>query len=196
MIEVTALNAVLDKDIDKAGRQDPYLRASLDLNVEESYKETQVHEDGGKLPEWNRTLELDYNGQQKLFIEILDKEKGVDGIIGGTTIPLLELFESEKGVVRGEFQLFDHKGESTGIVYLVIKLVGFDNSSEYVPDNAVPYAVENNEDQISRLHKLHKKELGADIFTGLLALGAAGAGGFLAKQAYDAHKAQEEEEEQ
>ncbi|CAO3635743.1 unnamed protein product [Cunninghamella echinulata] len=166
-IIVTAVSARFEKDGELIGKQDPYLQASLDLNVKESYRKTYVAKNSGTEPEWNQTLEFNYNGENEIYVEILDNEKGVDGVIGYTTIPLKNIINSDNAVVNGQFPLFDYKGENTGVVVLVIKARGFENSSDVVPEYTTSGDAYLNEDQQTRAKKIHNKELAGDVASGL-----------------------------
>ncbi|CAO3636805.1 unnamed protein product [Cunninghamella blakesleeana] len=159
---VTAVGAKLDKDGERFGNQDPYLRASLFLN--ETYQKTQTHKNAGKEPEWNNEiLQFELNGEPDLFVEIMDDEKGVDAIIAYTTIPINQIVASPGAAIDGTFTVYDRKGEPAGKVHLILQAQGFQNSSSQLPEYPSTGKSVFNEDQKDRANSIHRKEKGSEF---------------------------------
>lgn len=190
-ITVTAVSAELEKDIELIGKQDPYLRASL--QIEGEYQKTFTDENAGKHPKWQQSFTFPLNGEPDLFVEIMDEEKGVDAIIAYTAIPIRQVVEAENAAINGQFALFDHKGNIAGQVNLIIQAHGFHRSSDIKPETIVDGQSYLSEEQQKRARKLHRAEQATDV----AAASALAAGVFfLGKSIYDKRKEKNGEEEQ
>lgn len=186
---VTAVGAKLEKDIEKFGKQDPYLRASLFL--EETYQRTETHKNGGKEPSWdNQVLQFELNGEPDLFVEIMDDEKGVDAIIAYTTIPINQVVSAPGAAIDGTFTLYDREGEATGKVHLILQAQGFQNSSDQKPEYPSSGQAVFNEEQKNRANRIHRKEKGSE----LAAAGLVAAGLYFGKKYLDERKGKNEEQ--
>ncbi|KAI9309626.1 hypothetical protein BJ944DRAFT_258229 [Cunninghamella echinulata] len=184
-ITVTAVGAQLEKDIETIGKQDPYLRASVDLNDDDSYQKTFTDKNAGKTPHWNQSFTFELNGEPDIFIEIMDEEKGIDAIIGFAAIPISQAVDAPHAAINGQFNVFDYKGNITGQVNLILQAHGFNNSSNVQPEDIIDGQSYLNEDQKARAKKIHRKEIAGDVGTAAAALLG---GVLLGKTLYDKHK--------
>ncbi|CAO3629155.1 unnamed protein product [Cunninghamella blakesleeana] len=169
-LTVTAVGANLLKDVDLNGTQDPYLQVTLNIEDKKSFQKTRDHEDAGLTPQWDQFFSLDYSGESLLYVEVLDKEHGVDQIIGFSAIPLNQV----QGAVNGLFPIYDRKQEKVGTVHLVIQKESGANTTEN-PEylNAIV-----DEEHLARIEKVHKKEIAGDVAAGVAIAGGIAALGF------------------
>ncbi|CDH53946.1 hypothetical protein RO3G_17056 [Lichtheimia corymbifera JMRC:FSU:9682] len=168
-------------DVEHGGRNDPYVKLSLTHEGEDSYQRTTVKEDAGSQASWDETFEFAYSGEPNLYIEVMDKEKGVDELIGFAAIPLAQ------APVSGVFDIFDTKGTIAGAVHISIN---DDGSSEPVPATSF---VDEEHQEVAK--SLRHKAIAGDVAEGLLAAGLAVGAGFLGKKLFDEYKAKKAEEE-
>ena len=87
-IILSSMKANLTRDVDTIGKQDPYVKATLN---KENVKKTKVAEDAGKNPVWDGVLEFLIEKEQTLKIEIMDEGTTSDTLIAEGSIDLTKL---------------------------------------------------------------------------------------------------------
>ncbi|KAF0697165.1 Aste57867_12159 [Aphanomyces stellatus] len=81
------------RDVDTVGRQDPYLKLSLEGACIKTNCRTEVDNDGGKEPEWDQPFDFDVVDQFNMVIECWDHDNmGDDDLIGELNLSLLPIF--------------------------------------------------------------------------------------------------------
>ena len=168
-------------DVERGGRRrnDPYVKVSLTHENEDSYQRTSVKEDAGSQASWDETLEFSYGGEPNLFVEVFDKEAGVDELIGFAAIPL------SQAPVSGIFDLYTIKEETAGGIHLSI------NTDE--SDDAQSAESFIQDEHKRRMEKHHHKQIAEDVGKGALAAGFAIGAGLFGKKLFDEYKAKKEE---
>ncbi|RLN98821.1 hypothetical protein BBJ28_00001423 [Nothophytophthora sp. Chile5] len=80
--------------VDAIGRQDPYVKFTLDGRATQTVKKTKTDTDGGSEPEWGgETLRFDIVDQFNVQVEVWDEDSvGADDLIGAASLSLLPLF--------------------------------------------------------------------------------------------------------
>ncbi|KAI9260199.1 hypothetical protein BY458DRAFT_516868 [Sporodiniella umbellata] len=177
------------------GKQDPYLRMTLDFNQKDSYLKTFTHTDAGDHATWNQSFTVSLNGEPDLFVEVMNEERTADEIIGFAAIPINQIIYNPGGNMNGLFDVFDLKGVKAGTLHLQLVAIGFPNSQPAdmsgAPMQGRSYVNEAHAQKIkSHKNKATGIAVGGALLGGALAVGA----GFLGKKMYDDHQAQEEEE--
>ena len=112
-LQVTVIEARLDRDVETFGKMDPYCV----LRYRQQTLKTKEHTDGGKTPKWNQMLELDvkYVGDD-LKIEVYDAElMGSDELVGSADVKLSSMC-MPGGI--DEWWAIAHKGKRAGQVHL------------------------------------------------------------------------------
>ncbi|KAG1469445.1 hypothetical protein G6F56_003254 [Rhizopus delemar] len=178
------------------GKQDPYLRFSLDFNDKESFFKTFTHKNAGDYAVWNQTFTVSLNGEPDLFVEIMNEESTSDEIIGFAAIPINQIVHAQGAHMNGLFDVYDLKGVSAGTVNLQLAALGFPNSQPADFNNEPVRGHSYIHEAHAQGIKSHKKKatgiaIGGALLGGALAVGA----GFLGKHLYDEHKEREEEEQ-
>ncbi|CDH53947.1 hypothetical protein RO3G_05663 [Lichtheimia corymbifera JMRC:FSU:9682] len=182
-VKVTVHSARHLADVERGGRRrnDPYVKLSLTHENEDSYQKTTTKEDAGSQASWDETFEFSYGGEPNLFVEIFDKEAGVDELIGFAAIPLAQ------APVNGIFDLYTIKQEPAGAIHLSINT---DESDD--PQEAKSFV---QDEHFRRMEKHHHKEVAEDVGKGALAAGLAIGAGLFGKKLFDQHKAKQAEEQ-
>jgi Ca2+-dependent lipid-binding protein len=95
-LTITPLNASLKTNHDAWGNQDPYCT----VYVGKQKKNTNVHDEGGLTPEWNRMLEFKVDGTEEGFMKLKDKDVFGSCMIGGTELDVKAMIASKKGTLK------------------------------------------------------------------------------------------------
>ena len=86
------------RSMDTVGRQDPYVKFSIDGQACQQIKKTKVDTDGGTDPHWDDVIKLHIVDHYNLEIEVYDHDLlSDDDLIGKTTVSLLPVFK--KGLI-------------------------------------------------------------------------------------------------
>ncbi|KAI9495871.1 C2 domain-containing protein [Zychaea mexicana] len=190
-LSVTFIGANLDKDVEKLGKQDPYVQFTYDFSDSKSYQQTFTHKDAGKTPQWNQTFNLPYSGAPDLFIEVMDQEStGADELIGFAAIPIRQIRPGQP--LSSSFQVYDIKSNSIGVVQITFTTQP--GQQGYQPQGMGQSYV--HEGHLKRCKSLRNKGVATDVagvaIGGALAIGA----GLLGKKLYDDRKEEKEQREE
>ncbi|CDH53945.1 predicted protein [Lichtheimia corymbifera JMRC:FSU:9682] len=176
-LKVTVHSARHLANVEHGGKNDPYVKLSLAQEDGFVDQQTTVKDDAGSQASWDETFEFAYNGQSNLYIEVMDKEKGVDELIGFAAIPL------DQAPISGIFNVFETEGKVAGAVLLSINNDGF---NEPVPGRSFI-----DEEHLARAKKLNRKAIAGDVAEVAGAAGVAVGLGFLGKKLFDEYKAKQ-----
>ncbi|KAI1315273.1 hypothetical protein EDD11_001054 [Mortierella claussenii] len=198
-LAIIAHGATVLKDVETFGKQDPYLRFSLDYNNAKSFQKTFVHKNAGKTPVWNQSFTVPLQGEPELYIEIMDEEKTADAVIAFAAIPIQQVVHAPGGTLNGLFAVFAVNGKPNGDVNLTLTAHNVPGQNSGYGGQAAPPATPIRgqshivEAHQRRMKSLNNKEAAADagmaIAGGLLALGA----GLLANKISGDQKKEEQE---
>ncbi|KAF8943562.1 hypothetical protein BGZ47_005302 [Haplosporangium gracile] len=180
-LSIIAHSASNLKDVESFGKQDPYFRFTLDLENPKSFQKTFVHKNAGKNPVWNQSFNTPLNGEQDLFIEIMDEENTTDAIIAFAAIPLNQVVHAPGGSLNAIFPVYTPDGKQNGEVTLTLTVhnVPGQNSGYHAAggQDDARFGVSRIVDvHLKRAKSLKNKEKAADasiaVAGGLFALGA------------------------
>ncbi|KAF9214511.1 hypothetical protein BGZ59_003577 [Podila verticillata] len=186
-IEVIVHRADDLDDVEHMGKNDPYVQITTDLTDKKSFKETTVKKNAGRKAEWDERIIIDaYNPEHEhyLYVEVFDKDVGIDPPIGFTAIPLAQVQQAPQHALKGEFQLYTPKGKEKGTVLLSIFIVSGGAAAPNLSLQQVRGRTEIVSDQKKRIEHLKTNEKVSD----LAAAGAILAGLYGAKKLHDASK--------
>jgi Ca2+-dependent lipid-binding protein len=79
-ISVTCVNARLTHDTELVGKMDPYCV----LTYEKTKVKTKVADNQGKTPSWNEKFNIPLGVENKIFLEVYDKDLTKDDLVGTT----------------------------------------------------------------------------------------------------------------
>jgi hypothetical protein len=180
----------------KLGKQDPFLQFSLNFEEKDSFLKTFTHKNAGENATWNQTFTISLNGEENLYVEVLNEETTVNEVIGFCAIPIKQIVESQGANMNGLFEIYNTKGERAGEINLQLAASGFPNS-ETPNFNCAPIRGQSyvHESHSVRMTSTKKKSTGMAIGGAILGAGLAVGAGFLGKKMYDNHEEQEAEEE-
>ena len=117
VLNVTFHSATNLKDVD-TGRNDPYIKFTTNIENKDTFQETSVKEDAGANATFEESFTIQVNEEtHDLYVEVMDKEKGVDQIIGFAAIPLVQ---ANGGGVNGLFDIYTIKGEPAGLLNITL----------------------------------------------------------------------------
>ena len=117
VINVTFHSATNLKDVD-IGRNDPYIKFTTNIENKDTFQETSVKEDAGANATFEESFTIQVNEEtHDLYVEVMDKEKGVDQIIGFAAIPLVQV---NGGGLNGLFDIYTIKGEPAGLLNITL----------------------------------------------------------------------------
>ncbi|KAI8143580.1 C2 domain-containing protein [Fennellomyces sp. T-0311] len=185
VLPITIHSATNLTDVERMGKQDPYIKFTTDITSKDSFQQTSTKEDAGENATWDESYEVPLTGETTdLYIEVMDKEKGVDQIIAFAAIPLAQV---ARGPFSGLFDLYNIKGDVAGKLHLTLGNV------EEEPTPGRSYI---NQDHLERAKGLHHKALAGDIGTAAIGAGLAIGAGFLGKQLWEEYKQKKAEEEE
>ncbi|KAF9314133.1 hypothetical protein BGZ91_006074 [Linnemannia elongata] len=119
-LSIIAHSASNLKDVESFGKQDPYFRFTLNLENPKSFQKTFVHKNAGKNPVWNQSFNTPLNGEQDLFIEIMDEENTTDAVIAFAAIPLNQVVHAPGGNLNAIFPVYTPDGKQNGEVTLTL----------------------------------------------------------------------------
>ncbi|KAF9573963.1 hypothetical protein EC968_007649 [Mortierella alpina] len=184
------------KNIEMFGKQDPYLRFTLDITNPKSFQKTFVHKSAGQTPVWNQSFDIPLNGEPDLFIEIMDEATTTDGVIAYAAIPINQVVHAPGGSMSGFFDVFLLDGSRQGEVSMTLTARNVPGQPMATPGYAsapvkgYSYVVEAHQ---KRIKSLKNKETATDVGIaaagGLFALGA----GLLANKVISDNREEEEE---
>ncbi|TMW66507.1 hypothetical protein Poli38472_004272 [Pythium oligandrum] len=82
------------RSVDAIGRQDPYVKITVEGKATKAIKKTKTDTDGGREPEWeNEVFTFEVVDQYNMTVEVWDEDSvGNDDLIGSTTVSLLPIF--------------------------------------------------------------------------------------------------------
>ncbi|KAG0297980.1 hypothetical protein BGZ96_003627 [Linnemannia gamsii] len=197
-LSITAHGASNLKDVEMFGKQDPYFRFTLDIENPKTFQKSFVHKNAGKNPVWNQSFSTPLNGEQDLFIEIMDDETTADAVIAFAAIPINQVVHAPGGNLHAIFPVYTPDGKQNGEVTLTL-------TAHNVPGQNLGYASHQEDAQygvsrivdvhLKRVKSLKNKELAADagmaVAGGLFALGA----GLLVNKLNNDHNEAEQERE-
>ncbi|KAK3804905.1 MAG: hypothetical protein J3Q66DRAFT_361407 [Benniella sp.] len=178
-LAITAHGANVLKDVETFGKQDPYLRFTLDLNDPKSFQKTFVHKNAGKTPVWGQSFTVPWNREPEVYIEIMDDETTADAVIAFAAIPLQQVMNAPGSSMNGVFEVFTADGKPNGDVNLTLTITNMAGQNYALPLN--PSIRVKGQSHITVAHQkriktLKNKETAADagmaVAGGLLALGA------------------------
>jgi hypothetical protein len=157
---------------------------------------TFTHKNAGENATWNQTFTISLNGEENLYVEVLNEETTVNEVIGFCAIPIKQIVESQGANMNGLFEIYNTKGERAGEINLQLAASGFPNS-ETPNFNCAPIRGQSyvHESHSVRMTSTKKKSTGMAIGGAILGAGLAVGAGFLGKKMYDNHQEQEAEEE-
>ncbi|KAF9109469.1 hypothetical protein BGX27_007587 [Mortierella sp. AM989] len=177
-LSIVAHSASVLKDVEMFGKQDPYLRFSLDLSNSESFQKTFVHKNAGKNPVWNQSFNIPLSGEPDLFVEIMDEETTADAVIAFASIPINQVVHAPGGSMNGVFTVFSPDGNPNGDVNITLSvhnIPGMNFSGGSMGGSPVCGTSHINEAHQKRIKSIKKKEMASDagmaVAGGLFALG-------------------------
>ncbi|KAK3816492.1 MAG: C2 domain-containing protein [Benniella sp.] len=176
---VIARHANALEDVENFGKNDPYCLFTLDLEDKQSFEITSTKDNAGNNVEWNEVVVLenfDASRHHNLFVEVFDKEKGVDQIIGYTTIPLHQVNDAPNQSFKGKFDLLNTDGKQKGTISLTIAVVdaarsGDDHTNSGPEVNGQSTNDSKHQDRISSITRTEKAGDAAAVIAGLGLLG-------------------------
>lgn len=94
------------RSVDAIGRQDPYVKFTVEGQATKMVLKTKTDTDGGREPEWeNERFTFQVVDQYNILVEVWDEDSvGDDDLIGATTVSLLPVFRY--GYVDSWFNLW------------------------------------------------------------------------------------------
>ncbi|KAI9254603.1 C2 domain-containing protein [Phascolomyces articulosus] len=196
-LSLTIVSAQDMPDVEKLGKQDPYVQFSLNLEDKKSFQKTFTHQDAGKNAEWNQTFDMKLIGEPELFIEVMDEEKGVDEVIGFCAIPINQVVQAPGGNYNGLFGLFKVNGKEAGTIHLNMTARGF-NSPPGGQQSGHPIQGRSyiSEEHLKRVKSMRNKDIAAGVGTAVLGGALAVGAGFLGNKLYKDHEKKKEEEQE
>ncbi|KAF9973326.1 hypothetical protein BGZ73_003438 [Actinomortierella ambigua] len=123
VLDVTVHHAERLKDVERFGKNDPYVRLFTDLRHADKGVSTFVAKNQGNNPKWGQTLSLENikDDAQYLYLDVMDDEKGADEVIGFAAIPLSQVAQHQPPIFAGTFDIYDDKGKAHGTIYLTMR---------------------------------------------------------------------------
>ncbi|KAF9166452.1 hypothetical protein DFQ26_007839 [Actinomortierella ambigua] len=121
-LDVTIHRAQDLDNVEKHGRQDPYVRLFLGLHDPEKCTVTTYKKNAGEFPVWEERLTLEHLKEEThiLYVEIMDHEKVTDRIIAFTAIPLSQVREWTSNSFTGNFDVYNRECETRGTISLTL----------------------------------------------------------------------------
>ncbi|KAG0226673.1 hypothetical protein BGW41_004113 [Actinomortierella wolfii] len=122
VLDVTVHRADDLENVEKLGRQDPYVVLFLGINDPNKSTKTKVAKSAGVSPSWEERLTLEQLNQDShvLYVEVMDDEKVGDRIIGFTAIPLSQVRECADHRFTGTFDVYTREGARQGTISLTL----------------------------------------------------------------------------
>ncbi|KAG2218905.1 hypothetical protein INT45_007806 [Circinella minor] len=196
-LSLTVVSAQDMPDVEKLGKQDPYVQFTLYLEDKKSFQKTHVQKNAGHNATWNQSFDMRLTGEPELFIEVMDEEKGVDELIGFCAIPINQVVQAPGGSFNGLFGLFLVNGKSAGTIHLNLVARGF-NSPPGGQQSGQPIQGRSyvSEEHLKRVKSLRNKGIAGDIGTAVLGGALAVGAGFLGNKLHQDYEKKKEEEQQ
>ncbi|KAG0327984.1 hypothetical protein BGZ99_006483 [Dissophora globulifera] len=194
-LSIVAHGATNLKDVEMIGKQDPYLRFTLDFNNPKSFQKTFVHKDAGKNAVWNQSFTVPLNGEPEIYVEIMDEETTADAVVAFAAIPINQVVHAPGGCLNGIFDVFTADGKQNGQLNMTLTAHNVPGQNTSIASQAATPV--RGQSHIAELHhkrikSIKNKERAADtgmaVAGGLLALGA----GFLANKVIGDEKKKDE----
>ncbi|CAO3567138.1 unnamed protein product [Mortierella alpina] len=150
-LEVTVHSAHNLDDVERFGANDAYARFSFDLK---NWEKTVVKK--GSNPEWQQILLLrDLKPEhEKLYVEIMDEEKGCDEIISFCCIPLNQIRSAPEQKCSAMFDLYTRMSALKGSISLTIRAIPLGQEA----GSALTYEGSNKKG-VSNLDPEHEKRI-------------------------------------
>ncbi|KAF8923773.1 hypothetical protein BGZ52_009211 [Haplosporangium bisporale] len=186
-IKVTVHHAEGLEDVERMGKNDPYVQITTDLTDKHAFKKTSVKKNAGRNADWEENVTIDSfipEHQHYLYVEILDSDVGIDPPVGFTAIPLAQVQQAPQHALKGEFQIYNAKGKEKGTIVLSIYILAGDAAAPNLSLQQVRGRTEIVSDQKHRIETLKRNESVSDVGAAALILG----GLYAAKKAHDASK--------
>lgn len=94
MLKIQCFAARQLRSVDAIGRQDPYVKLTIEGKATKAVMKTQTDTDGGREPEWEDELfHFQIVDQYNMVVEVWDADAvGEDDLIGSATVSLLPIF--------------------------------------------------------------------------------------------------------
>ncbi|KAF9436589.1 hypothetical protein BGZ76_003501 [Entomortierella beljakovae] len=122
-IQVNVFSAEEMKDVERMGKNDPYVTLTLDLKNKDSFVKTAIKKNAGKEATWNETLFLenyDPNRHNELFVNVLDDESLADEPIGFTAIGLNQVSNAPGKALKAKYELNMTNGKQKGFITIEV----------------------------------------------------------------------------
>ncbi|KAF9973429.1 hypothetical protein BGZ73_003322 [Actinomortierella ambigua] len=122
VLDVTVHQAQDLQNVERHGKQDPYVRLFLGLHDPDKGTVTTVKKNAGEFPVWEERLTLEHLKDEShvLYVEIMDEEKVADRIIAFTAISLSQVRESANHSFTGNFDVYNRDGETRGSITMTL----------------------------------------------------------------------------
>jgi len=186
-LKITVHEASKLEDVERFGKNDPYVQVSLNFKDKKSYQKTKTIDNAGKEAAWNQTLTLEnYDPQQQpeLYVEIFDEETGPDEPIAFAAVPLHQVLSAQGHAIRGRFDLFNDDGKLKGEILLTIVVIAPGQTEGHRPTSEIRGQSQIVTEHLNHIKSLERLEKGADAAKIALVAGAL----FGAKAVHDASK--------
>ncbi|KAF9090784.1 Extended synaptotagmin-1 [Mortierella sp. GBA35] len=171
-LKITVHAAANLEDVERTGKNDPYVQLSVDLNKQ--FQKTKTIKNAGKEAEWDQTItiaEFDRQENEFLYVEVLDEETLADEPIGFAAIPLNQVFSAQGHAITGRFDLYKVDGKQKGEILLTIAVVSPGQTEPHHNYTEVRGHSQIVSAQQARIRSLKHKETASDAAT--VAAGAA-----------------------
>ncbi|KAG9064380.1 hypothetical protein KI688_003568 [Linnemannia hyalina] len=183
VLEVTVHSAHGLQKVERLGKNDPYVRLSVDVDNSKQYDKFKTEvKSNAEDPSWEQSFDIREISDKHtdLFVEVLDQDKGADAPIAYTAIPLNQVKEANGQSLSARFDLYNKHGVAQGEISLTIRIVqpGQESSGRITYDGNFQKAESRvDEEQKKRFKKLVLKETASDVgaaaaIGGLFAAGA------------------------
>ncbi|KAF9112573.1 hypothetical protein BGX27_003164 [Mortierella sp. AM989] len=185
-LQIIAHGAEDLEDVERMGKNDPYVRFSFDFKDKNSFQRSKSIKNAGKNVEWNETFILEnYNPNQTLFVEVIDNEATIDQPISFTDIPLSQLSQAPDQTLKGRFDLYRTSDKPKGAISLTLIVL---NAGESQRSATSAHEVRGTTQVVVDHQKAFKSAINKEKAGDGAALIAAGAFAFGVKTLLDAQK--------
>jgi hypothetical protein len=127
VLHIVAARASGLEDVENMGKNDPYVKFSFEHKMnKDNSKRTAAKDNAGANPEWDEVLELgnyDPSRHTKLYVEVFDKEAGIDQPIAFADIPLHQVQNAEHKSFKGRFDLYNDDAKAKGTIHLILTAI-------------------------------------------------------------------------
>ncbi|KAF9931729.1 Serine/threonine-protein phosphatase 2B catalytic subunit alpha [Linnemannia zychae] len=177
-LKITVHEASDLEDVERFGKNDPYVRVAVDIGKNAHFEKTKVVKNAGKKAAWNETLTIqNFKPQEhpELYVEVMDDETLADEPIGYCAIPLYQVLSAPGHAIRGHFHIFNMKGKEKGEVFLTIAVIA-PGAAEAHPTTEIrgtSHIITAHEHRMKSLKQKESASDGAALAAGIgLAVGA------------------------